>query len=102
MFRHGNYLKLRNHHTRVVFLSHITSPTGTIFPVEKIIQLARPKGIITMIDGAHVPGQLPLQLDSLGADFYCGNLHKWLCAPKGAGFLYARPEVQHSLKPLVV
>lgn len=88
--------------TRVVFLSHITSPTATIFPVEKIVQRARAKGIITMIDGAHVPGQLPLQLDSLGADFYGGNLHKWLCAPKGAGFLYARPEVQHLLKPLVV
>lgn len=88
--------------TRVVFLSHITSPTGTIFPVEKIIQRARAKGILTIIDGAHVPGQIPLQLDSLGADFYGGNLHKWLCAPKGAGFLYARPEVQHLLKPLVV
>jgi len=89
-------------HTRVVFLSHITSPTATIFPVEKIIQLARAKGILTIIDGAHVPGQLPLQLDTLGADFYGGNLHKWLCAPKGAGFLYARPEIQHLLKPLVV
>ena len=88
--------------TCVVFLSHITSPTGTIFPIEKIIQRARAKGILTVIDGAHVPGQLPLQLDSLGADFYGGNLHKWLCAPKGAGFLYARPEVQHLLKPLVV
>lgn len=88
--------------TRVIFLSHITSPTATIFPVEKIIQRARERGIITVIDGAHVAGQLPLNLDALGADFYGGNLHKWLCAPKGAGFLYSRPEMQHLLKPLVV
>jgi isopenicillin-N epimerase len=88
--------------TRVIFLSHITSPTAIIFPIAEIIQRARTAGILTIIDGAHVAGQLPLDLDSLGADFYGGNLHKWLCAPKGAGFLYARPEVQSSLKPLVV
>lgn len=88
--------------TRVIFLSHITSPTATIFPVASIIQRARAQGIITILDGAHVPGQISLDLDSLGVDFYGGNLHKWLCAPKGAGFLYARPEVQHLLKPLVV
>ncbi len=88
--------------TRVIFLSQVTSPTAIIFPVREIIQRARAAGIITIIDGAHVAGQLPLQLDSLGADFYGGNLHKWLCAPKGAGFLYARPEVQDLLKPLVV
>ncbi len=88
--------------TRIIFLSHITSPTALIFPVKEIIQRARAAGIITVIDGAHVAGQLPLHLDSLGADFYGGNLHKWLCAPKGAGFLYARPEVQRLLKPLVV
>jgi len=88
--------------TRVIFLSHITSPTAIIFPVKEIIQRAREAGILTVMDGAHVAGQLPLHLDSLGADFYGGNLHKWLCAPKGAGFLYARPEVQHLLKPLVV
>ena len=88
--------------TRVIFLSHITSPTAVIFPVEVVIQRARAGGILTVIDGAHAPGQLSLNLDTLGADFYGGNLHKWLCAPKGAGFLYAHPDVQHLLKPLVV
>jgi isopenicillin-N epimerase len=88
--------------TRVIFLSHITSPTAIIFPVEQVIRRARETGILTVIDGAHAPGQIPLSLDALGADFYGGNLHKWLCAPKGAGFLYARPEVQGMLKPLVV
>jgi len=86
----------------VIFLSHITSPTALIFPVESIVRRAREAGILTVVDGAHTAGQIPLCLDSLGADFYGGNLHKWLCAPKGAGFLYARPQVQHVLKPLVV
>lgn len=88
--------------TRVIFLSHITSPTASLFPIQALIERAKEKKVITIIDGAHAPGQIPLHLDSLGADFYGGNLHKWLCAPKGAGFLYARPEVQHMLKPLVV
>lgn len=88
--------------TRVVCVSQISSPTAIIFPVAEIVARAREAGIVAMVDGAHVPGQIPLQLDALGADFYAGNLHKWLCAPKGAGFLYARPEAQKALKPFVV
>jgi isopenicillin-N epimerase len=97
-----NFWQGVNSRTRVIAISHITSPTAIIFPIKEIIRRARAAGIITVIDGAHVPGQIPLHLDSLGADFYGGNLHKWLCAPKGAGFLYARPEMQHLVKPLVV
>jgi isopenicillin-N epimerase len=67
-----------------------------------VIRRARQAGILTVVDGAHAPGQIPLRLDNLGADFYEGNLHKWLCAPNGTGFLYASKEVQHLLKPLVV
>jgi isopenicillin-N epimerase len=88
--------------TRVIFISHITSPTALIFPVQEICRRAREHGILTVIDGAHVPGQIPLNLDRLGADFYSGNLHKWLCAPKGAAFLYVRPELQERIEPLIV
>jgi isopenicillin-N epimerase len=89
-------------HTRVIHISHITSPTALCFPIKEIISKARSSGILTVVDGAHAPGQIPVDLDELGVDFYGGNLHKWLCAPKGAGFLFARQELQSLLKPLVV
>ncbi|KKB11736.1 hypothetical protein VE25_11205 [Devosia geojensis] len=88
--------------TRVLFLSHITSPTALIFPIERAVAEARRRGIWSVIDGAHTPGHLRLDLDALGADFYSGNCHKWLMTPKGSAFLYARPEVQHLLNPLVI
>ncbi len=88
--------------TKAIFISHITSPTALIFPVQSICKLARQHGILSIVDGAHAPGQIDLDLEKLGADFYVGNLHKWLCAPKGSAFIFARPEVQQFIEPLIV
>ena len=88
--------------TKVIFLSHISSPTALRLPVELICQRARELGILTLVDGAHAMGQIPLDLEAIGADFYTSNCHKWAMAPKGAAFLHARSEVQALVEPLVV
>ncbi len=88
--------------TRVLFFSHVTCFTTLILPVEDICRHARELGILTIIDGAHAPGHIPLDLEKVGADIYVGACHKWLSAPKGTGFLYANPEAQAWLDPLVI
>jgi len=89
-------------HTRLIFCSHITSTTALTFPLAELCAGARERGVLTLIDGAHAPGQIELDLDALAADFYAGNCHKWLCAPKGSAFLHARPEHHERLQGLVV
>ena len=88
--------------TKVVYLSHITSPTALRFPVEKICQRARQAGIVSVVDAAHSPGQLPVDLQALGADVSFGNCHKWMLGPKGAAFIHVRRELQPVIEPAIV
>ncbi len=88
--------------TRIIFLSQISSPTAIQLPIREICQKAQGEGLLVFIDGAHAPGQIDLDLAGLGADFYTGNCHKWLMAPKGSAFLYTKPNRQSLLKPLVI
>jgi len=88
--------------TRIIFLSHITSSTGLIFPAEEICSRARKDGILTIIDGAHVPGQLALDITAMDPDVYTGACHKWLSAPKGSTFLYVKNDLQSLIKPLII
>ena len=88
--------------TKVIFISQITSQTALIFPVKEICQYAKKYGIITIIDGAHVPGHIKLDILDIDCDYYSGACHKWLCAPKGTSFLFVKENLQKNMIPQTV
>lgn len=98
----GSLFAVAGARTRAVFVSHVTSSTALVLPVAEICAEARRRGLLAVVDGAHAPGQVPLDLDTLGADVYAGNFHKWMCAPKGSAFLWARPEHHEWLQAPIV
>jgi isopenicillin-N epimerase len=88
--------------TRLFLLDHVTSPTGVVLPVETLVPWMESRGIAVLVDGAHAPGMVPLNLNELGASYYTGNCHKWLCTPKGSAFLHVRRDLQANFRPLVI
>ncbi|MEK7381781.1 MAG: aminotransferase class V-fold PLP-dependent enzyme [Elusimicrobiota bacterium] len=88
--------------TRLAVVDHVTSPTALVFPVREIVTACRARGVRVLVDGAHAPGMVELDVPALGADWYVGNCHKWLCAPKGCAFLWAAKKAQRGLHPAVV
>ena len=98
----NDFIKGISDKTKVIFLSQITSATALVFPVKEICDYARKKNIITIIDGAHVPGHIELDIKQINPDFYSGACHKWMCSPKGVAFLYANKKMQNIIEPLVI
>lgn len=88
--------------TKLLVIDHITSPTALLFPVEPIVAECARRGVDVLVDGAHAPGMIPMDVPRVGATYYAGNLHKWACAPKGCGFLWVRPDKQPEVHPLII
>jgi isopenicillin-N epimerase len=97
-----DFFKGLSNRTKAIFISHITSATALILPVKEICARAKEKGLITIVDGAHAPGHLPVDLSQLQADIYTGACHKWMATPKGCSFLYVKNSLQHLFDPLVI
>ncbi|HEV2696163.1 MAG TPA: aminotransferase class V-fold PLP-dependent enzyme [Verrucomicrobiae bacterium] len=88
--------------TKLALLDHVTSQTGIILPIAQLVAELNRRGVDILVDAAHAPGMVPLDLNRLGATYYAGNCHKWLCGPKSAAFLYVRPDKQHDIRPLTI
>ncbi len=88
--------------TRLLLVDHVTSPTALVFPVQRLVKLAHERQARVLVDGAHAPGMIPIDLSLLDADYYTANHHKWLCGPKSSAFLYVKPELQPEVRPTVI